>query len=126
MGQHTKMVNQIVICTGMIGLVEGFMYAHKAGLDMTSVIAAIENGAAGSWSLSNYGPRMMKRNFDPGFFVDHFVKDLGIALQEASHMKLSLPGLALANQLYIALQAQGHGMKGTQSLLLAFERMNGA
>jgi 3-hydroxyisobutyrate dehydrogenase len=92
MGQHTKMTNQILICTGMIGLVEGLSYAYKAGLNLSTVISAVEKGAAGSWSLSNYGPRMIQRNFDPGFFVDHFVKDLGIALQEAGRMKLSLPG----------------------------------
>ncbi len=123
-GQHTKMVNQTVIATGMIGMVEGMMYAHKAGLDLETVLGAIGGGAAGSWSLSNYGPRIIQRNFDPGFFVEHFVKDMGIALAEAKRMNLSLPGLALAEQLYVALKAQGHGRLGTHSLALALEKLN--
>lgn len=123
-GQHTKMVNQILIATNMIGMVEGLLYGYKAGLDLESVITAVGGGAAGSWSINNLGPRIVKRNFDPGFFVEHFVKDMGIALAEAKRMNLSLPGLALAHQLYIALQAQGHGRKGTHALQLALERMN--
>jgi len=123
-GQHAKMVNQILIATNMIGVVEGLLYAHKAGLDLETAIQAVEGGAAGSWSLSNYGPRMIQREFDPGFLVDHFVKDMGIALAEAKRLELSLPGLALAHQLYVALQAQGHGQKGTHALALALERLN--
>jgi 3-hydroxyisobutyrate dehydrogenase len=83
------------------------------------VLESVASGAAGSWSLSNYGPRMLAGNLDPGFVVEHFVKDMGIALAEARRMKLSLPGLALAQQLYIALEAQGHGRLGTHSLILA-------
>lgn len=123
-GQHTKMVNQILISTTMIGVVEGLLYGYKAGLDLNDVIKAVGAGAAGSWSINNYGPRMIKRNFDPGFFVNHFIKDLEIALDEARRMNLSLPGLALAHQFYVALKAQGHGQLGTHSLLLAFESMN--
>lgn len=123
-GQHTKMVNQILISTTMIGVVEGLLYAYKAGLDLNEAIAAVQTGAAGSWSISNYGPRINARNFDPGFFVDHFIKDLGIALQEAERMNLSLPGLVLSHKLYVALKAQGHGQLGTHSLMLAFEKMN--
>ena len=82
-------------------------------------------GAAGSWSINNLGPRMIKRNFDPGFFVEHFIKDMGIALDEAKRMNLSLPGLALANQLYMVVKAQGNGRLGTQALLLALEQMSG-
>lgn len=84
----------------------------------------IYKGAAASWSLSNLGPRIVARNFDPGFFVEHFVKDLEIALEEARKMNLALPGLALAHQLYIALKAQGHGKLGTQALFLALESLN--
>jgi 3-hydroxyisobutyrate dehydrogenase len=123
-GQHTKMVNQILIASNMIGVVEGLLYGHKAGLDLHTVIAAVGGGAAGSWSINNLGPRIVKRNFDPGFFVEHFIKDMGIALAEAKRMNLSLPGLALAHQLYIALQAQGHGKKGTHALQLALEKLN--
>ena len=123
-GQHTKMVNQILISTTMIGVVEGLLYGYKAGLDLETVIAAVGAGAAGSWSINNYGPRMLKRDFHPGFFVDHFVKDLEIALEESRQMNLSLPGLALAHQFYVACKAQGHGLLGTQSLQLVFEQMN--
>lgn len=93
MGQHTKMVNQTLIASGMIGVVEGLLYGYKAGLDLETVITAVGSGAAGSWSINNYGPRMIKRNFDPGFFVEHFVKDLEIALDEARKMQLCLPGM---------------------------------
>ncbi len=81
-------------------------------------------GAAGSWSLNNLGPRIMDRNFEPGFFVEHFIKDMGIALDEAKRMNLCLPGLALAHQLYLAVQAQGWGRKGTHALMLALEQMS--
>ena len=94
-------------------------------MNLDEVIAAVGTGAAGSWNINNLGPRMVKRNFDPGFFVEHFIKDMGIALDEAKRMNLSLPGLALAHQLYMAVKAQGNGKLGTQSLLRAFEQMNG-
>ena len=123
-GQHTKMVNQILIATGMIGVCEALLYGYKAGLDLETVLEVVGGGAAGSWSLANYGPRMLAGNFDPGFFVEHFVKDMGIALAEARRMNLSLPGLALAQQLYIALVAQGGGRKGTHSLVLALASLS--
>jgi 3-hydroxyisobutyrate dehydrogenase len=123
-GQHTKMVNQILISTAMIGVCEALLYGYKAGLDLNTVLESVSGGAAGSWSLSNYAPRMLKGNFDPGFFVEHFIKDMGIALAEAKRMSLSLPGLALAEQLYVALKAQGHGRKGTHSLLLALAKLS--
>jgi 3-hydroxyisobutyrate dehydrogenase len=123
-GQHTKMVNQILIATGMIGVCEALLYGYRAGLDLETVLESVAGGAAGSWSLSNYGPRMLAGNFDPGFTVDHFVKDMGIALAEAKRMRLSLPGLALAEQLYVALQAQGGGRKGTHALLLALASLS--
>jgi len=124
-GQHTKMVNQILIATNMIGVCEGLLYARRAGLDPTTVIESVGSGAAGSWSINNLGPRMIKRDFEPGFYVEHFLKDLGIALAEAQRMGLSVPGLALATQLYEAVRAQGHARRGTQALLLALERLNG-
>jgi 3-hydroxyisobutyrate dehydrogenase len=123
-GQHTKMVNQILIATGMIGVCEALLYGYKAGLELETVLKSVSTGAAGSWSLSNYGPRMMANNFDPGFFVEHFVKDMGIALAEARRMNLSTPGLALAEQLYVSLKANGHGRKGVQALLLALGQMS--
>jgi 3-hydroxyisobutyrate dehydrogenase len=125
-GQHTKMVNQIAIASGMIALCEALLYGHRAGLDLEQTIATIESGAAGSWSLSNYGPRILKGDLEPGFKIDHFVKDLGIALAEARRMKLSLPGTALAEQLYIAAQGQGMGQKGTHALSVALGKVSGS
>jgi 3-hydroxyisobutyrate dehydrogenase len=125
-GQHTKMVNQILIASGMVGVCEALLYGYKAGLDLTTVLQSVGGGAAGSWSLNNLGPRILARNFEPGFFVEHFIKDMGIALDEARRMNLSLPGLALANQLYLAVQAQGFGRKGTHALMLALEQLSGA
>jgi 3-hydroxyisobutyrate dehydrogenase len=123
-GQHTKMVNQILIASGMIGVCEALLYAHKAGLDAERVLQSVASGAAGSWSLSNYGPRILAGNFEPGFFVEHFIKDMGIALDEARRMKLALPGLALAAQLYQSVQALGYGRKGTHALQLALAAMS--
>lgn len=124
-GQHTKMVNQILIATGMIGVCEALLYAHRAGLDPATVLESVAGGAAGSWSLTNYGPRMLSGDFAPGFMVGHFVKDMGIALAEARRLRLSLPGLALAEQLYVALQAQGGGRRGTHALVLALASLSG-
>ncbi len=124
-GQHTKMVNQTLIATNMIGVCEALLYAHRAGLDLETVMQSVGSGAAGSWSLANLGPRIIDNNFDPGFFVEHFIKDMGIALDEAKRMNLSLPGLALAHQLYLALQAQGHGRDGTHALQLALASLSG-
>jgi 3-hydroxyisobutyrate dehydrogenase len=122
-GQHTKMVNQILIASNMVGVCEALLYAYKAGLDAKTVLQSVSVGAAGSWSLNNLGPRIIDRNFEPGFFVEHFIKDMGIALDEAKRMGLVLPGLALANQLYLAVQAQGFGRKGTHALMLALESL---
>lgn len=124
-GQHTKMCNQITISGTMIGVCEGLLYGHKAGLDLETMLSSISGGAAACWSLDNLAPRVLKRDFDPGFFVEHFIKDMSIALDEARKMSLSLPGLALVHQLYTAVQAQGHGRLGTQALLLALEQMSG-
>jgi 3-hydroxyisobutyrate dehydrogenase len=123
-GQHAKMVNQILIATGMIGVCEALLYGYRAGLDLETVLSSVSSGAAGSWSLSNYAPRMLAGDFEPGFMVDHFLKDMEIALGEARAMNLALPGLALAHELYLALRAQGHGRKGTQALLLALARVS--
>jgi 3-hydroxyisobutyrate dehydrogenase len=123
-GQHTKMVNQILIATMMIGVCEALLYGWRAGLDLERVLQSVGSGAAGSWSLSNYGPRIIAGNFEPGFFVEHFLKDMGIALGEARRMNLSLPGLALAEQLYASVKACGWGNKGTHALQLALSRMS--
>jgi 3-hydroxyisobutyrate dehydrogenase len=123
-GQHTKMVNQVLIASGMIGVCEALLYAYKAGLDAERVLQSVASGAAGSWSLSNYGPRILANNFEPGFFVEHFIKDMAIALDEARRMQLALPGLALAQQLYQSVQAIGFGRKGTHALQLALARLS--
>jgi 3-hydroxyisobutyrate dehydrogenase len=124
-GQHTKMVNQILIAGVMVGVCEALLYGYKAGLDLKTVLQSVSGGAAGSWSLTNLGPRILDRNFEPGFFVEHFIKDMGIALKEGEAMNLSLPGLALVKQLYEAVRAQGYGRKGTQALTLALEQLSG-
>lgn len=123
-GQHTKMSNQILIAGTMIGTVESLVYAYKSGLDLESVIRVIGSGAAGSWSINNLGPRIARKDFDPGFYIKHFIKDMGIALDEAKQMNLALPGLALANQFYVAAAAMGHEELGTQGLYKVFEKMN--
>jgi 3-hydroxyisobutyrate dehydrogenase len=124
-GQHTKMVNQVLIAGSMVAMSEALLYAARVGLDVETVLASVATGAAGSWSLTNLAPRVVAGNFAPGFFVDHLIKDLGIALTEAKRARLALPGLALANQLYIALQAQGRGRDGTQALVHALAALSG-
>jgi 3-hydroxyisobutyrate dehydrogenase len=124
-GQHTKMVNQVLIASNMIGVCEALLYGYKAGLDLETVMKSVATGAAGSWSLSNLAPRVIAGNFDPGFFVEHFIKDMGIALAESKRMGLAMPGLALANQLYISLAAKGHSRSGTQALELVLADMAG-
>ena len=123
-GQHTKMVNQTLIASGMIGVCEGLLYAWRARLDLETVMESVASGAAGSWSLSNLGTRMMAGNFDPGFFVEHFVKDMGIALAEADRMGLDLPGLRLTRELYGRVMAADRGRLGTQSLILALAELS--
>ncbi|WP_417736798.1 NAD(P)-dependent oxidoreductase [Rosistilla oblonga] len=124
-GQHTKMVNQTLIATGMIGVCEALLYGYKAGLDLPTVLKSVGSGAAGSWSLTNLGPKIIDNDYDPGFFVEHFIKDMGIVLDESHRMGLSMPGLALGKQLYEALKAQGHGRDGTQALIAALAQMSG-
>lgn len=121
-GQHTKMVNQILIASSMVGLCESLLYATRSGLNPESVLSSVSTGAAGSWSLSNLAPRILKQDYSPGFFVDHFVKDLGIVLEEATKMSIELPGVELARRLYAQLQNLGHGDKGTQALWLVINR----
>jgi 3-hydroxyisobutyrate dehydrogenase len=124
-GQHTKMCNQIQIAGTMIGMCESLLYGYKAGLDLPTMLSSISGGAAACWSLDNLAPRILRRDFEPGFFVRHFIKDMGIALEEARRMNLSLPGLALVQQLYQSVTALGYDEKGTQALMLALENMAG-
>ncbi|KOY82462.1 NAD(P)-dependent oxidoreductase [Lysinibacillus macroides] len=120
-GQHAKMCNQIVIASGMIGVCESMAYGLKAGLDLATVLQSISSGAAGSWSLSNLAPRMIKEDFAPGFYIKHFVKDMKIALDESKKMGISLPGLALAYEMYEKLVEEGYADNGTQALLKHYE-----
>jgi 3-hydroxyisobutyrate dehydrogenase len=119
------MVNQILVASTMVAMAEGLLYAARVGLDVEQVLASVASGAAGSWAVSNLAPRVVAGDFAPGFFVDHLVKDLGIALAEAKRARLALPGLALANQLYVALQAQDRGRDGTQALVYALASLSG-
>lgn len=124
-GQHTKMCNQILVAGNMLGAVESLLYAQSVGMDLNRVIDVIGQGAAASWTINNLGPRIADHNFDPGFFVKHFVKDMGIALKEAEQMKLALPGLALVNQFYIAAMAHGEENLGTHALYRVLAKLNG-
>jgi 3-hydroxyisobutyrate dehydrogenase len=123
-GQHTKLTNQILIATNIIGVCEALLYAYRAGLNLETVMQSVGPGAAGSWSLANYGPRIIANNFEPGFYVEHFIKDMSLALEESKRMGLSMPGLGLAEQLYIALSAQGYKRKGIQGLMLALASLS--
>ncbi|WP_091165414.1 NAD(P)-dependent oxidoreductase [Paenibacillus sp. 1_12] len=120
-GQHTKMSNQIVIASNMMGVCEALIYSKKAGLDPSTVLKSIESGAAGSWSLSNLGPRIIKGDFEPGFFVKHFIKDMGIAIDSAEEMGLQTHGLKLAKSLYEQLRELGEENSGTQALYKIYE-----
>ncbi|MNH77514.1 2-hydroxy-3-oxopropionate reductase [compost metagenome] len=121
-GQHTKMCNQIAIASNMLGVCEALLYASKSGLDPNTVLKSIETGAAGSWSLSNLGPRIIKGDFEPGFYIKHFIKDMKIAIESAEEMNISTPGLKLAKSLYEELEAEGNGDKGTQALYQLLDR----
>jgi 3-hydroxyisobutyrate dehydrogenase len=125
-GRHAKMTNRLAIAAGMIRVCESLVYAHGAGLDVAKVTQTIEGGAAGSRSLSNYGPRILRGDFEPGFKIEYFVKDLGIALAEARRMNVVLPGAALAEQLYSAARGQGLSQKGTRSFAVVFTRLSDA
>jgi 3-hydroxyisobutyrate dehydrogenase len=121
-GQHAKMANQIAIAGNLAGAVEAISYAKSAGLDPRTVLASIGSGSAGSWQLNNMVPRMLDGNFEPGFYVKHFLKDLRIALDSARAMKVELPLLALAESLFATMQETGYGDKGTQALYLLYEQ----
>ena len=124
-GQHTKMANQIVIAGTMCGVSEALVYGARAGLDTEKMVQTISKGAAGCWTLDNLAPRVLRDDLAPGFMVDHFIKDMGIALEEAEKMELVLPSLALTKQLYLSLKANGMGRNGTQALVKAIEQLSG-
>lgn len=123
-GQHAKLCNQMTIAGTMIGVCEALLYAHQAGLDGKKLLESIRQGAAGCWTLDHLAPKMLQRDFSPGFFVEHFIKDMEMSLSAANRMGLLLPGLAVVHKLYQAVQAQGHGRSGTHALLLALEDLS--
>ena len=123
-GQQTKLCNQIVIAGTMVGVCESLLYGSKAGLDLNKMLESIRGGAAACWTLDHLAPRILQRNFDPGFFVEHFVKDMGLALEESKRMGLALPGLTLVHQLYRTVQQLGHGRSGTHALIIALESLS--
>lgn len=120
-GQHTKMANQIAIASTMLGVCESLRYAQASGLDPETVLSSITKGAAGSWNLSNLGPRLLRGDFEPGFYVKHFIKDMQIALDSSADMNLRTPGLEIAKKLYDSIAEAGYGDKGTQALFKAYE-----
>lgn len=124
-GQHTKMCNQIVIAGTMIGVCESLLYGYRAGLDLETMLSSIGGGAAACWTLDTLAPRVIQGDFAPGFYVAHFIKDMGIALKEAEAMGLVLPGLALVHQLYLAVAANGGSADGTQALMKALAQLSG-
>jgi len=123
-GQHTKMCNQITIASAMMGICEAMVYAKKSGLAPENVLNSIQSGAAGSWALTNLAPRILKDDFEPGFYVEHFIKDMDIAIKESDRLGVAVPGLLAARNLYDQVREMGLGRKGTQALFLAYEAMN--
>ncbi len=122
-GQHAKLCNQITIAGTMIGVCEALLYAQQAGINGEKLLESIRQGAAGCWTLDHLAPKMLQHDFSPGFFVEHFIKDMGLALAASNRMSLLLPGLSVVHKLYQTVQAHGHGRSGTQALLIALERM---
>ena len=123
-GQQAKLCNQIVIAGTMVGVCESLLYGYKAGLDLNRMLESIRGGAAACWTLDNLAPKILQRNFAPGFFVEHFIKDMGLALEEAKRMGLVLPGLTLVHQLYQTVHTLGHSRSGTHALMLALEDLS--
>jgi 3-hydroxyisobutyrate dehydrogenase len=118
-GQHCKLCNQVMIAGTMMGMAEGLIYAKKEGLDLKTVLESISGGAAGSWSLNHLAPRILKKDYEPGFMIEHFIKDLSLAQNEAHQLKFKLPGLITVLNKYKKLSKCGYSRKGTQALILA-------
>jgi 3-hydroxyisobutyrate dehydrogenase len=124
-GQLTKLCNQVAVSIANLAMAEALMLGAKADLDLEKMLAAISGGAAGSWQLSNLAPRIIKRDFDPGFMVKLQQKDLRLVLSAASELGLGLPGVSLVHQLFNTIEAAGEGDEGTQALVKSLERMAG-
>jgi 3-hydroxyisobutyrate dehydrogenase len=124
-GQRGKLANQIAVAGVMFSVCESLFFAQFAGLYVAKWVDLVVSGSAGSLAMGNLGRRAMKGDYDPGFFIDHFIKDLGLCLEECRRMRIVLPGLTAAEQMYRAMQAQGQGSKGTQSLVLGLAALSG-
>ncbi len=122
MGQHTKMANQIAIAGAVAGVAEAVAYARAVGLDAELMLQTIAGGAAGSWQLSNNGPKMVKGDFEPGFFIKHFIKDMALAKEEADERGKDLPILSKVLAMYRDMEDQGLGDEGTQAIIRAYEK----
>lgn len=123
-GQHTKVCNQITVGGVMTGICEALLYSYKAGLDPDTMIKTVCAGAASTWLMENLGPKIIDGDFNPGFFVEHFIKDLGIAIAECKRMNIDLPGLNLSIELYEKTRDLGYGKLGTQALFLALKEIS--
>ncbi len=125
MGQTVKLMNQILVAGNLNAVAEAMLFAQKSGADLEKAISAVKGGAAGSWQLSNLGPRIIKRDFSPGFMIDLIQKDLKLIMEAAAEMRLPLPATGLIHQMYYSLQCSGEGRSGTQALVKALERIAG-
>lgn len=123
-GQHTKMCNQIMVAGEMIGMCETLLYAHRSGLDLETMLQSVGRGAASCWLLDNLAPRIVNEDYRPGFFIEHFIKDMSIALKEADNLNIKLPGLSLVRDIYKTAEELGHGKSGTQALILALDHIS--
>ena len=123
-GQRVKMSNQILIASTMVGMVESMLYAERAGLDVSQVINLIGKGAAGCWSINQLGPRILKGDWKPGFYIKHFLKDMRIALDDSEKMGLKLEGLALAQRFYSMTEGYNFEKDGTQALMKILRSLN--
>ncbi len=123
-GQHAKMCNQIMVAGEMIGMCETLLYAYQSGLDLETMLESVGKGAASCWMLDNLAPRIIKEDYRPGFMIEHFIKDMSIALKESERMGIKLPGLSLVKQLYEKAEELGHGRSGTQALILALKHIS--
>lgn len=125
-GQTVKLCNQVAITGALLGVCEALLFAQKSGVDPARMLEAVSAGAAGSWQMTNLGPKMLKRDFAPGFKVGLMRKDLRLAVESAGQQMIALPGLALVSQLFAAVDAAGLGDEGTQALVKALEALNRA
>ena len=124
-GQLTKLCNQILVAVTLMGVSEALIFAGKNGLDQRVMIEAVKGGAAGSWQLSNLAPRVVDRDFAPGFMVDLIQKDLRLVMESAAAAQAALPATSLVNQLFRTSQARGEGLEGTQALVKVLEQLAG-